>query len=334
MLNRRRFVVTAAALAASPRCVLSAKAQPTTRPNIAEIDRIRILAAASVALARTSAPDLLSFSLDVPVLAAAAHLEPGEAAPWMQRASTLLNDFLLRLTPTAGPLDIADRAALAEVVVALPFLALAPDLKSEIAHWLSRYLVHLTEDRTPLLMRDARNHDASAWLLQVSAMARYLHDDKVFTDCVHRYKTSAIRAQIRSDGFFPQELTTPDPYRNSLFNLDMLAGVCQLLSTRFDSVWDHELQDGPGMRAAVARHAPYIASRSTWPYPADASHFSLLPARRPALVFAARAYNQADYAVIWTKLSPDQPTDRDLLLAFPIRQPLLWLAQPRPQGQS
>ena len=88
------------------------------------------------------------------------------------------------------------------------------------------------------------------------------------------------------------------------------------------------------MRAAIARHAPYIAERSTWPYPADASHFAQLPARRPALVLAARAFNQAEYAALWTRLSPDQPTDRDLLLAFPIRQPLLWLAQPRTHAQA
>ena len=327
MPTRRRFLLTASAATLLPGYLHPQSA----RPNLAEIDRIRILAAASVALTRTTPTDLLSFTLDLPALAAAAQLQPSQAPQYAARASALLKDFLLRLTPTATLLDIADRAGLAEAVVALPFLALAPELQADLAHWLTRYLTHLTEDRAPLLVRDARDHNGSAWLLQVSAIARHLHDEKAFADCVHRYKTSTIRAQIRADGFFPQELTTPDPYRNSLFNLDLLAGVCQLLSTRFDSVWDHELQDGPGMRAAIARHASYISARSTWPYPADSAHFSQLPARRPALVLAARAYNQAEYATLFRTLSPDQPTDRDLLLAFPIRQPLLWLTQPKPQ---
>ncbi len=327
MPTRRRFLVAAAASLAARRLPAQSTTQ-ITRLNLAEIDRIRILAAASVALARTASADLLSFTLDVPALAAAAHIEPAQAAECRAKAATLLTDFLLRLTPTATLFDIADRAALAEVVVALPFLLLDEGLRTQVDHWLTRYLTHLAEDRAPLLARDARDHNGSAWLLQVSAIARHLHDDKAFADCVHRYKTSSIRAQIRSDGFFPQELTTPDPYRNSLFNLDLLAGVCQLLSTRFDSVWEHELQDGPGMRAAVARHAPYIRERNTWPYPADSSHFSQLPARRPALVLAARAFNQAEYATLFRSLNPDQPTDRDLLLAFPIRQPLLWLTQP------
>ena len=326
MPTRRRFLLAAAATLAHSH--LHAQPAQTTRPNIAEIDRLRILAAASVALTRTAPPDLLSFTLDLPALAAAHQIQPAPGYP--TRAATLLTDYLLRLTPTATLFDIADRAALAEVVVALPFLPLADELATQINHWLTRYLTHLTEDRAPLLARDARDHNGSAWLLQVSAIARHLHDEKTFADCVHRYKTATIRAQVRADGFFPQELTTPDPYRNSLFNLDLLAGVCQLLSTRFDSVWDHELPDGPGMRAAIARHAPYIRARSTWPYPADSAHFAQLPARRPALVMAARAYNQPDYATLWRTTSPDQPLDRDLLLAFPIRQPLLWLTQPKP----
>jgi len=100
--------------------------------------------------------------------------------------------------------------------------------------------------------------------------------------CVINFKSSSIRAQILADGTFPHELTTPNPYRNTLFNLDMFAGVCVLLSTRFESVWDYELQDGPGMRTVVARLYPYILDRGKWPYRADSAHFNALPFARPA----------------------------------------------------
>jgi hypothetical protein len=228
---------------------------------------------------------------------------------------------------------IADLAPLGEIAVALPFLPLDADVLTQLKQWFSDYLAWLTTDRTALLARDARNHHASSWLLQTSAFARLTANDAVTAENRHRYKTSTLRAQINADGFFPRDVTNENPFRNSLFNLDLLAGVCVLLSTRFESIWDYELQDGPGMRSAIARHAVYIATPVKWPYPADATHFSLLPCRRPALVFAGRAYSEADYVTLWRNTTPAQPDNADLLRAFPIRQPLLWQSQPRPQPQ-
>ncbi len=81
------------------------------------------------------------------------------------------------------------------------------------------------------------------------------------------------------------------------------------------------------MRGAIARHAPYIAKPIIWPYPADATLFERLPGRRPALAFAARAYAEPEYAALFLKLK--DATEPELLKAMPIRQPLLWVAQPR-----
>ena len=108
----------------------------------------------------------------------------------------------------------------------------------------------------------------------------------------------------------------------------MFAGVCLLLSTRFESVWDYELQDGPGMRTVIARLFPYILDRGKWPYRADAFHFNNLPIRPPALLFAARAYDRPEYAALWQTLNPD-PTIPELQRTFPIRQPLLWVTRPK-----
>ncbi len=143
-------------------------------------------------------------------------------------------------------------------------------------------------------------------------------------ECRHRFRTVTIRAQIDSTGIFPHELPSTLAYRNSLMNLDLLSGVCMLLSTRFESLWDYELQDGPGMRTAMARFFPFIESRSAWPYRADASHFTNLPGRRPALLFAARAYSRPEYAALWQRLN-SEVLDPELARSFPIRQPLLWV---------
>ncbi len=306
---------------------------------------------------RAHADALLRLSLQVPALAAAAFLtaatEPsrsqkyamhaaGHLRAWFVDAATAMSANLnfAELEPgTAKPRyqGILETTGLAEVAVAIPFLlpadaeqpVLTAAEQKQLRDWFASFLDWLTTSRLAALARDSKDHYGSSWLLQAASFARFTGNEALLTDLRHRFRSVTLRAQIRADGYFPHELSTPDPYRDSLFNLDLLAGAAHLLSTRFDSVWDYELQDGPGMRAAVARYVPYIADRNSWPYPADHSLFKQLPCRRPALLFAARAFDQPDYAALWRQLTPAVPPEPALLRAFPIRQPLLWVSRPR-----
>jgi hypothetical protein len=236
---------------------------------------------------------------------------------------------------TGTPEGIIEGVYLAEVAVAMPFLAASSALTDAdlagVKAWFAAYLKWLTEPeddgpRIAALARDLHNHHGSSWMLQATAAARCVKDDVALAELRHRFERVTIRAQMVALGNFPAELLTPNPYRNSLFNLDMLAGACELLSSPFESVWDYELQDGPGMRAALAYHFQYIVSRAKWPYPADATHFLELPLRRPALLFAARAYTRPEYADLWKTLPADPP--EGLAESFPIRQPYLWVTKP------
>lgn len=331
MLSRRALLASAAALAATQTL------PGQTRLNLAEIDRNRILAAAATALARPVQPSgdpasqsFLDLTLDIPALAAAnlidRDLRYSAAALPHLKAWLLSPQFRLASSPRV-PADVAGTAALAELALSLPFLFAAEDL-SVYKPWFGETLATLNDSRTAGLARDTPDHIGASWLLQVASYARLLADEPTLAAARHRFKTQTVRAQINAAGAFPHEITTLDPFRNSLFTLDLLAGVCVLLSTPYESLWNHELQDGPGMRTAVAHHAPYLARPSTWPYPADDSHFHELPCRRPALLFAARAYSVADYATIWRTLTPAQPSTPDVLRTFPIRQPILWQTPP------
>jgi hypothetical protein len=339
MLTRRTFLAASAATLLHSRASRSQvlPAAPTTRPNVAQIDRARILAAAAItptipaAQLAPSSAEFLAFSVSLPALAAATLIDAANSARYATAASAQLRAWFvapgtrLNAAPEMKTFEpIADLSALGELCAALPFLSLEPELLDEIKAWFKQYLTWLTENRTALLARDAKDRHGSSWLLQTAAAAKLTDNDTVLNECRHRFKTVTVRAQINADGLFPHELTTENPFRNSLYNLDLLGGVCQIISTRFENVWEHELQDGPGMRSAVAKHAYYIHDRLKWPYPADATHFNLLPYRRPALVFAGRAYGEADYVTLWRTLNPD-PTDPDILRTFPIRQPVLWL---------
>ena len=150
------------------------------------------------------------------------------------------------------------------------------------------------------------------------------NESSAATELRQRFRRVMLRAQMRADGTIPNELRTANPYRNSLENLDLFAGICQLLSTRFESVWEYQLEDGPGMRSAIAYHFPYIADRTKWPFEADAAHFNELPGRRESLLLCARAYQRPEYAALWKELKPD-PADEEILRSVPMHQPLLWV---------
>lgn len=292
---------------------------------------------------------LLNFSECVPALTAAFVLtnESRYAKQAVIHLRAWFIDPATRMTPdvnygqtippgkTGRPEGVIDAVHLAEVVECIPFLTNSevltePDLAA-LKKWFAEYFDWLNTSRLAGLARDNKSHHGTSWLLQAAAIAHLteITDDAPLTTLRHLFKSSTIRAQIVADGTFPHELTTPNPYRNTLFNLDMMAGVCVLLSNRFESVWDYELQDGPGMRTVIARLFPYIRDRGTWPYRADATHFNDLPIRPPSLLFAARAYNRPEYAELWKTLKPDPPTP-ELQRTFPIRQPLLWVTRPKP----
>jgi hypothetical protein len=247
-------------------------------------------------------------------------------------------------TPGGRFEGILETLPLVEVAQAIPFLAGSPALsdsdRAALIAWFASYLRWLTEPqdsgpRLAALARDQKNHHGSSWLLQVSAYSILTAppgtapkaESSPLEELRQRFRRLTLRAQISPNGSFPHELTSATPYRDSLFNLDLLAGVCQLLSTRFDSVWDYELEDGPGMRSAIAYHFPFIADRAVWPFPADSMHFDQLPGRRASLLFTARAYQRPEYAALWTKLPADPPA-LDILRTIPIHQPLLWVSQP------
>jgi hypothetical protein len=330
---------------------------------LAEVDPDAAVAAASATPPFTGQRDaLFAMGLAVPALAgayvltgeeryavqAAAHLRAWFVTPETAMKPSLdYGSVLVGVGAKAGaggrPEGILETLPLVEVARAIPFLAASSALSDAdlagVKGWFAAYLLWLTEahdsgPRLAALARDRKDHNASSWMLQVVAYTLLTATDasgpanetSAAAELRHRFRTVMLRAQMRSDGTFPNELRTAYPYRNSLMNLDLFAGICQLLSTRFESVWEYQLEDGPGMRSAIAYHFPFIADRHLWPFLADASHFNELPGRRASLLFCARAYQRPEYAALWKQLPPD-PADAEILRSVPIHQPLLWVRQ-------
>lgn len=263
---------------------------------------------------------------------------------WFVAADTRMNPTLqlagrVPNTPTGRPDGVIDSLPLAEVARSLRFLVTMEDVDrlAAVHRWFADYAGWLNDSRTAGLARDMKDRHASSWLFQCAAYADanvtgLTSDDAALNILRHRFHTVTLRAQMNGNGIFTREVTTANPFRNSLFNLDLLSLSCEMLTTRFDNPWEFELQDGPGLRAAIAFHYPYMRTPTTWPYPADIAHFKELPGRRISLLLAGRAYNQPPYVDLWRSLSPLPPTAAPALLrTFPITQPLLWFTKPKPR---
>ena len=291
---------------------------------------------------RAHAETLIDFSTAVSTLTAAFVLTHDDRyaaracehlKAWFVDAETsmkpdLQSAYANATTVNALAAGIVDGVALAEVARSVQFLvdALAPEDLAAVRAWFTSFYDWLNTSRIPVIARDTRDHTASAWLLIAAATARLLGDDAALNACRHRFKSPTLRNQIQATGVFHHEVIGEAPYRNSLFNFDMLAGACELLSTPFASLWPYELEDGPGMRAVVAFLYPVIKEPARWPYPADPFRFREVPRRRPGLLLAGRAYTRPEYVDLWRSL-PMPAADDPLRATFPVRQPLLWVTR-------
>ena len=287
---------------------------------------------------------LLELSQLVPALTAAWFLTQDEKyaahaiahlQAWFLTPDTRINpDFSAAQTiPNIGPrrgLFMADAIHLTEISRAASHLyaakAFTPADSKALTAWFAALLTWLTESQPGIVAREEKDHTASAWLLLTTELARHTHNDPLTSLCRKRFKNNALR-QLNFDGTFPLELATPRPYLNSLYNLDLIATTCELLSTPFDNLWTYQLDDARGLVPSFDFHVPFIANKGLWPFKADAQDFKLLPIRHPGLLFAGRALAHPDYIALWKKL-PADPTAPEILRRFPIRQPILWINKP------
>jgi hypothetical protein len=172
-------------------------------------------------------------------------------------------------------------------------------------------------------MKAANNH-GTCWVMQAAAFAQFLNDKPEMDACRKRFKQVLLPDQTAPDGSFPRELKRTKPYGYSLFNLDAMATICQILSTRDDNLWNYQTSDGRSMRKALDFMYPYIKDKSTWPQKPDVMFWEFWPVRSPALLFGGFAYHNSGYLELWKTLEPN-PTNEEVLRNLPIRQPALWV---------
>jgi hypothetical protein len=284
---------------------------------------------------------LMRLSVEVPALAAAWRITGNERyakqaarhlRAWFLDPSTRMNPNLQYAQAIHGRftgrgIGIIDTIHLVEVARAIEVLKDSSGLSMTelggILQWFTEYLQWMTTSKNGIEEREARNNHGTCWVMQVAAFAQLVGNEKLLAYCRDRFKTVIVPNQITADGSFPQELRRTKPYGYSLFNLEAMATICQILSTRADNLWTFE-SDGRGMRRAMEYMVPFIREKKTWPLKPDVMYDSEWPMRQSSLLFAGLAFSQADYVELWKKLPADS-TVEEVVRNFFVRQPVLWV---------
>ena len=285
---------------------------------------------------------LIRLSVQVPALAAAWSLtkERRYAAhavthlrAWFLDEQTRMNPHLLYAQAISGRftgrgIGIIDTLHLVEVVRAIGVLeqgdAFSPADRDGVRTWFDQYLTWMTTHPYGEAERDAKNNHGTCWVMQVAEFARYTNRSALTTFCRERFKTVIVPGQIAPDGSFPEELRRTKPYGYSLFNLDAMATVCQILSTSDDNLWRFRTPDGRGVAQALSFLVPFIDNKRAWKYPPDVMYFDEWPVRHCLLLFGGLALDRPEYLTLWRRLTPDPSVD-EVIRNFFIRQPLLWV---------
>jgi len=202
--------------------------------------------------------------------------------------------------------------------------ALPPERVAQLRAWFADYLEWMLTSKNGKAEAAAKNNHAVAFWLQAAVFARHTGDDKCLAECRRQFKEVFLPNQMAADGSFPAELARTKPYAYSIFQLDNLATLCQVLSTSADNLWQFQLADGRGMCKALGFLYPFLADKAKWPHPPDVQAWDAWPARQPCLLFAGRGCGDAASLDLWRKLAPD-PADPEVQRNIAITQPLLWL---------
>lgn len=223
---------------------------------------------------------------------------------------------------------IIDGLHLAEVPMAIMAIQSAPafpadDLKN-LKQWFRAMTDWMMTSEPGRAEAAARNNHSVAFFVQIGTFAKFTGDEARLAEGRRQFKEVFVPGQMASDGSFPLELKRTKPYAYSIFQLDNLAILCQVLSTPGDDLWKFQMQDGRGIRRAMAYLYPFLADKSKWPLPADVQAWNGWPVRQPSLLFGGVAFSESDYLKLWRAL-PADPSDAEVRRNIAITQPLLWL---------
>jgi len=251
---------------------------------------------------------------------------------WFVNPSTKMNPSLLYAQAIKGRvtgrgIGIIDTIHLMEVAQGILVMARSPGADSRVLSaakdWFREYVTWLRTHSYGQDEMKAKNNHGTCWVMQVASFAKLTGDKETMSFCRDRFKKVLLPDQMAVDGSFPLELRRTKPYGYSLFNLDAMAMVCQILSDDSDNLWTFETPDGKSLPKGIAFLYPYVADKSKWPYPKDVMYWDDWPVAHPFLVFGSVRFGEPRWFDTWRRLD-HSPEVEEVLRNLPVRNPVIW----------
>lgn len=252
---------------------------------------------------------------------------------WFVNPGTRMNPSLLFAQAIKGRMTgrgigIIDTIHLMEVAQAMKIMEKDKSIDriqlANVKKWFQEYIGWLTTHQYGKDEMEAKNNHGTCWVMQVASFASLTGDQKILEFCRNRYKTLLLPSQMATDGSFPLELKRTKPYGYSLFNLDAMAMICQILSSKSDDLWKYQTEDGKGIRKGIEYLYPFVEDKSKWQLKPDVMYWENWPVAQPFLVFGAAEFKNQNWLNTWKKLD-HAPKVEEVIRNLPIRNPVIWI---------
>jgi hypothetical protein len=252
---------------------------------------------------------------------------------WFINPETLMNPNLSFAQAVKGKFTgrnygIIDSIHLMEVAQGVLVMESATSMDKRTAEgikkWFAEYTNWLMTSKPGIEEKLTKNNHSTCWAMQVASFAKLCNNKAVLDSMRVRYKTVLLPNQMATDGSFPLEMSRTKPYGYSLFNLDAMTMLCQILSTRQDNLWNFETPDGKSIKKGLVYLYPFIADKSRWTLKPDVMYWDNWPVAQPSLIFGAIAFQNNSWLSTWKTLDHD-PKNEEVIRNLPIRHPLIWL---------
>lgn len=231
------------------------------------------------------------------------------------------------ITPGRG-IGIIDALHLIEIPKAIEAMensaAFPKATASGLRAWFADLATWMTTSGNGIDESTTKNNHAVAFYLQLAVYADFTNDQDKLAQCRRQFKDVFLPDQMALDGSFPRELERTKPYGYSIFQLDNMATMCQVLSDEQNDLWSFELKDGRGIELAINFLYPFLNDKSSWTLSPDLQAWDGWPARQPFLLFGGLAFDQPKFIELWKGL-PADPSDPEVQRNIAITQPLLWI---------
>ncbi|KPM30538.1 Hypothetical protein I595_3359 [Croceitalea dokdonensis DOKDO 023] len=251
---------------------------------------------------------------------------------WFIDPSTKMNPHLtyaqaIKGKVTGRGIGIIDTIQLLDVVKAILAIqnsgALTEEDIGDLRSWFADYLHWMDTHPYGISEQAKDNNHGACWFLQAAVFSEFTGNREMMTYVEGKFKEVLLPCQMDENGSFPLELKRTKPYGYSLFNLDIMSGIAQVLSKTDSTIFKYTI-NGRSMEKGMTFLYPYIKNKEQWPYGQDVLFWEEWPVRHPALLFSGKALKRTSYLELWQRLSADFDSP-EVVRNMPIRYPLLWL---------